>query len=483
MSYLAWKSINWPLVNSRIQRYQTRIFKASKENNIDKVRCIQKRLLNSFDAKLTAVKLVTTLNKDRIISGVDKQIFITDFQKEKLVKKLRLNNKVLRIGLIDLNKTRKVEKRSLGISILQDNAKQALCLLALEPEWEAKFETNSYGFRRDRSCHDAVKAIFLSIRNHSDQYILNACTTECFKEINHEYIVEKLNTLPEMETHIKSWLKAGVLKNSLDNANGTNSIENIIRIPQGGIISPLLVNITLHGLEEHMKEWICTKLSFAKDNRNAIGKSLSIIRYANNFVLIHRDKTIIYEAKKEISDWLFNGPRLKLDQQNTFIHNSNESFNFLGFTFITIRRGNKTRTKIYPSRKSQKLLILTVRKIIQRNRSTSAYNLISLLRPIIIGWANYFKYSECKKCFQKLTYLISQQLRAWVFRRDTRNGRKEVKQRYFPNGKEYYFNGKIHKDNWVLNGKIKDKNNIIKENWLPHMMWVKSEKWGKSKHA
>jgi RNA-directed DNA polymerase len=146
-----------------------------------------------------------------------------------------------------------------------------------------------------------------------------------------------------------------------------------------------------------------------------------------------------------------------------------------------MKRGNKARAKIYPSRKSQKLLILKVRNVIQRNRSASAYNLVSVLRPIIIGWANYFRYSECKKCFQKLTHLIFQQLRAWVFRRDTRNGRKDVKQRYFPSGKEYYFSGTKHKDNWVLNGKTKDKKDIIKENWLPHMMWVKSEKWVKIK--
>jgi len=489
MSALAWKSINWPLVDSRIQRYQTRIFKASKENNIYKVRCIQKRLLNSFDAKLVAVRRVTTLNKGKTTPGVDKQIFTTDLQKEKLVRKLRLDGKALPIRRVYIDKLGKAEKRPLGIPTVKDRAKQALCLLALEPEWEAKFETNSYGFRPGRCCHDAMEAIFLSLRNHSGEnhyhkYILDADITKCFDHIDHEYLVEKLNTLPEMESQVKAWLKAGVLEDFLDNNKETNTIENIMGTPQGGIISPLLANIALHGLEDHMKEWICTKPSFAKTNRysrNAKRKSLSVIRYADDFVLIHKDKTIIHEAKKEISHWLLNGPRLKLNEEKTSIRNSNEGFNFLGFTFITIKRGNKARAKIYPSRKSQKLLILKVRNVIQRNRSASAYNLVSVLRPIIIGWANYFRYSECKKCFQKLTHLIFQQLRAWVFRRDTRNGRKDVKQRYFPSGKEYYFSGTKHKDNWVLNGKTKDKKDIIKENWLPHMMWVKSEKWVKIK--
>lgn len=489
MSSLEWKSINWPLVDSRIQRYQTRIFKASKENNIYKVRCIQKRLLNSLDAKLVAVRRVTTLNKGKRKLGIDKQVFTTDVQKEKLVKKLRLDGKVLPIQCVYIDKPGKVEKCPLGIPTVKDRAKQALCLLALEPEWEAKFEPNSYGFRLGRCCHDAMEAISLTLRNqsgenHFHKYVLDADLTKCFDQIDHEYLVEKLNTLPEIESQVKAWLKAGVLENLLDNNKETNTIENIMGTPQGGIISPLLANIALHGLENHIKEWICTKSSFTKTNeysKNAKRESLSVIRYATDFVLIHEDKTIIYEAKKEISHWLLNGPRLKLNEEKTSIRSSNEGFNFLGFTVITIKRGNKARAKIYPSRKSQEILILKIRNVIQRNRSTSAYNLISILRPIIIGWANYFKYSECKECFQKLTHLIFQQLRAWVFRRDTRNGRKEIKQRYFPSGKEYYFNDVKHKDNWVLIGKTKDKKDIIKENWLPHLTWVKSEKWVKIK--
>ena len=186
MSSLAWKSINWPLVDSRIQRYQTRIFKASKENNIYKVRCIQKRLLNSLDAKLVAVRRVTTLNKGKTTPGVDKQVFTTDLQKEKLVRKLRLDGKALPIRRVYIDKPGKVEKRPLGIPTVKDRSKQALCLLALEPEWEAKFETNSYGFRPGRCRHDAMEAIFLSLRNHSGEnhyhkYILDADITKCFR--------------------------------------------------------------------------------------------------------------------------------------------------------------------------------------------------------------------------------------------------------------------------------------------------------------
>ena len=159
---------------------------------------------------------------------------------------------------------------------------------------------------------------------------------------------------------------------------------------------------------------------------------------------------------------------------------SNEGFDFLGFSIITIIRG-KPRVKIYPSRKSQVTLLFKIQNIIQKNRSASTYNLILKLRSVIIGWANYFRFSECQKVFHKLTHLIHQKLRAWVFRRDTRNGRIKVKQRYFPSGKSYIYEGTRHQDNWVLTGKQLNKNGRMQEICLPHMIWVKSKKWVKIK--
>lgn len=489
MSSIAWKDVNWPLVNSRILRYQTRIFKSSRDNNIPKVRCLQKRLLNSLDAKLVAVRRVTALNKDKKTPGVDKQVFVTDLQKGKLVKRLRLDGKALPIQRVYIDKSGKSEKRLLGIPTVEDKAKQALCKLALEPEWEARFEPNCYGFRPGRSYHDTTEAIFLSLRNDwgdkdYHKYVLDADISRCFDQIDHDYLVKKLGTLPEIERQLKAWLKTGILEEFLDIRKETKILENVMGTPQGGIISPLLFNIALHGIENHMKEWICTKPSFAKTNsynKDAKRKSIALIRYADDLVLIHKEEIIIREAKEEIAKWLWDGPRLKLSEEKTSIRNTSNGFDFLGFSFITIKRSDTLKIKIYPSRKSQKLLLLKVRSIIQNNRSASAYNLINLLSPFIIGWTNYFKYSECSEVFHKLSHLIFQKLRAWVFRRDTRNGRKVIKQRYFPSGKSYTFGGIRHHDNWVLNGKQLSKNGTCKNNWLPDMVWVKSEKWVKIK--
>lgn len=487
MSIIAWTTINWTQVEFRIRRYQIRIYKASRDNNSSKVRCLQKRLLRSLDAKLMAVKRVTTLNKGKRIPGIDKKIFVTDNQKGKLVEKLRLDGKVSPIKRVYIDKPGKKDKRPLGIPIVEDRAKQALCLLALEPEWEARFEPNSYGFRPGRSCHDAIESIFINLQNISGdkgfhKYILDVDISKCFDKIDQNYLLTKLETIPEIENQVKAWLKADIFEEF--QARKMDRLSKIIQgTPQGGIISPLLVNIALHGMENHLKDWICTKSYFGKTNKyskNAKRKSLAIIRYANDFVIIHKEKSIIQEAKEEISKWLLDGPRLEISEAKTSIVDSNEGFDFLGFSIITITRG-RPRVQIYPSRKSQASLLFKVRNILQNNRSASAYNLILTLRPVIIGWANYFRFSECQKVFHKLTHLIHQKLRAWVFRRDTRNGRMKVKQRYFPSGKTYIYDGTRHQDNWILTGTQLGKDRIMQEISLPHIVWVKSKKWVKIK--
>jgi len=487
MSIIVWKTINWIQVEFRVKRYQTRIYKASRDNNSAKVRCLQKRLLRSFDAKLMAVRHVTTLNKGKKTPGIDKKIFVTDSQKGKLVQKLKLDGKVLPTKRVYIEKPEKEDKRVLSILIMEDRAKQALCLLALGPEWEARFESNSYGFQVNRQCHCAIESIFINLQNTSGnkgfhKYILNVDVSECFDKIDHNYLLTKLETIPEIENQVRMWLKADIFGEY--QANKSDRISNRIQDTwQGGEIPLLLASIALHGMENHLKDWICTKPSLGKTNtysKNAKRKSLAIISYANAFVIMHKEKSIIQEAKEKIAKWLLDGPHLEISEAKTSIVDSNEGFDFLGFSIITLARV-RTKAKIYPSKRSQVTLLFEVQNIIKKNRSASTYNLILKLRPVIIGWANYFRFSECQKVFRKLTHLIQQKLRAWVFRRDTRNGKMTVKQRYFPNGKTYIYEGTRHQDNWILTGRKLYKNGRMKEIWLPNMSWVKSKKWVKQK--
>jgi len=477
--FLAWDSVRWALVDQRVRRVQRRIYKARLKGKMKRVHWLQKLLINSIDAKLVAVRRVTTLNQGRKTAGVDKQSNLNVKEKEALVRTLTLDGKARPIRRVWIPKPGKTEKRPLGIPTIRDRAKQALAQLALEPEWEAVFEPNSYGFRPARRAHDAIEAIFLSLHHKTPKWVYDADIRKCFDKISHEALLDKLKTFPQMEKQVEAWLKAEIMEGY---ANAPKEITtSTLGTPQGGIISPLLANIALHGLEQHLKQFVGNLDIKPSESSNrgkaAKQKALSVIRYADDFVLIHVNKQILELCIPETQKWLAH-MNLEISQEKSALRDGRQGFLFLGFQIIQVVKHNEYKVKIRPSSGKVKAFLQKIRDIIQKNKAASAYQLIMKLRPIIVGWANYYKYSECKDDFGKLTHLIFQKIRAWVFRRDTRNGRLNVKEKYFPSGKEYSFCGSKHKDNWILFGTYKSKQGI-KEAFLPHMSWVKSEKFVK----
>ena len=486
---IVWNETNWKSVQKRIAKYQQRIYRASKQGNKNKVKGLQKRLIHSWDAKLLAVRRVTTDNRGRNTAGTDKKLYLTPEEKERLVRSLRIDGKAHPIRRVWIPKADKTKLRPLGIPVIKDRAKQSLVKLALEPEWEAIFEHNSYGFRPGRSCHDATEAIFASIHNtpskYTHKYVLDADLKGCFDNINHDYLLKKLDTLPELETQTRAWLKAGIFEGYLteDQFNIVPEKPLGIGTPQGGVISPFLANVALHGLENILKEWILTKPHFYKrKSKLQKQRGLTVVRYADDFVVIHPNKEIIQEAKQVLRDWLKATSGLQINEEKTKIVDTNQGFDFLGHRYITILRNGKHRAKIYPSRKNQARILLKIREVLQRNKAISTYELIQKLRPIILGWGNYYKYVESSRIRSKLDHRIYQQLRAWVFRRDKQNGRQTIKERYFPSGKVYTFNDVKHKDNWVLVGKQKGINESSpKEIFLPKLSWIHTERFTKIK--
>lgn len=475
----AWHNVKWRLVKLRVRRIQRRIYKAKKSGNNSRVQWLQKILIRSLDAKLMAVQTVTTLNKGKNTAGVDKVRSLTARQKIALATSLRLDGKASSIRRVWIPKPGKTEKRP--IPTIKDRAKQALAKLALEPEWEAVFEPNSYGFRPARSCHDAIEAIFLSLRHKKGKFIFDADIRKCFDKIDHEALLKKLNTFPEIEAQVKAWLKADIMEGYANNPKEIS--RSITGTPQGGIISPLLANIALHGMENHLKNFVTTLPAPRKGaNRRNVAKqkALTIVRYADDFVLIHENLEILKSCKEEAARWL-TGAGLEISAEKSAIRDGREGFKFLGFKIIQVKKHGEYNVKIYPHKEKTKALLDRVRKIIQANKASSAYKLISILRPIIIGWANYYKFCECKATFLKLTDAIFKCLRAWVFRRDTRSGRKAVKEKYFPTGQTYNLKGKEHKDNWILVGKQRGPHGKLQTNYLPHIVWVPSEKFVKVK--
>jgi RNA-directed DNA polymerase len=441
MSKLTWNDINWTLVQGRISRQQRRVYKASIEGNKAKVHAIQRRIIASLDAKLLAVKKVTTENKG------------SHENKMKLAYQLKLDGK-----------TRPI--RRTYIHTIEDRAKQMLAKLSLEPEWDAIFESNSYGFRPRRSSHDAIAKLLLALRGKS-RYVLDADIKKCFDKIDHDKLLLKLSTFDTMKNQIKAWLKRDIMVGQ--------SME---------VISPLLSNIALHGLGDDIKEWYANtwypttgrNYNVAKAERKAaIGFSI----YADDFVITAPERKDIEAIETQIAIWLDKEAGLELSKAKTRIINSTEGFEFLGFQIISIKKQKDEedyKVKIHPSRRSKAKIIQGIRKLIQENKSASSYSLINILSSRIIGWANYFRYSECIEDFAKLDYIIFNQIRAWVFRRKSKGlrSRTKLKDKYFPEGKKYLFRGKNYQNNWILNGKTVIKTSKVEENFLPKMTWVGS---------
>jgi RNA-directed DNA polymerase len=236
-----WKTLSWKEIERQVFKLQKRIYRASSNSETAKVHKLQRLLLNSWSARCLAVRRVTQDNRGKRTAGIDGKVALTATERMELVQSLNLEMKASPLRRVWIEKEGTDEQRPLGIPTIADRALQALVKLALEPEWEARFEANSYGFRPGRGCHDAIEAIFSGI-HYTAKHVLDADIAKCFDRINHEALLEKLNTFPLMRRLIQNWLKAGVM-------DGETLFPTDEGTPQGGVISPLLANIALHGFE------------------------------------------------------------------------------------------------------------------------------------------------------------------------------------------------------------------------------------------
>lgn len=434
-----WRDINWAKAQRKVFKLQKRIFQAVKSGQKAKARKLQKLLMKSHYAKLLAVRKVTQDNQGKKTAGVDGVKIVHDYQRMNLALSLKsegYKSKALR--RVWIPKPRRDEKRPLGIPTIRDRAMQALVKLALEPYWEAQFEGTSYGFRPSRSAHDAIERIYKAVRL-GEKYVLDADIEKCFDKINHNYLLSKLDCPKGIRQLIKQWLKSGVLDNGVfdDTEAGT---------PQGGVISPLLANIALDGMIREVSQ------SFGKADRHLP----RIIRYADDFVVIHNDLEVIHQCKKLISQWL-EKVGLELKPEKTRIchtlkeididgKTSKPGFDFLGFNIRSYpvgkhHSGKKTRygellgfkTLIKPSEKAIKAHREAIKEVIKTHRTAPQSALISRLNPIIRGWCNYYSTVASNDTFKTEDYIIWEMLRAWTGGRTGRVNYESLR-KYFSNG-------------------------------------------------
>ena len=451
-----WNQIPWRKLEKMVYKLQKRIYQASNRGDVKTVRRLQKLLMKSWSAKCLAVRRVTQDNQGKKTAGVDGVKSLTPKQRLALIGSIKLGSKVSPTRRVWIPKPGTEEKRPLGIPTMKDRALQALIKLALEPEWEAQFEPNSYGFRPGRSCQDAIQAIFNSI-HLKPKFVLDADIAKCFDRIDHKALLKKLNTFPTIRRQIRAWLKAGVMDNMqyFDTSEGT---------PQGGVISPLLANIALHGMEWRIKEYVETCDQKRSDGRYQLPKrdkrdSVSIIRYADDFVILHKDITVVQGCREIISEWLKDmGLELKTSKTR-LAHTLNKydyeepGFDFLGFHIQQFPAGKYTsgkdskgvslgfKTIITPSKEKGKNHYNHIKKVVITHKGTSQKRLIDKLNPIIRGWANYFSTVNSKKTFSKLDAKIYTLLESWAKHRHRNKGKKWLAKRYWKT---------INGDNWVF---------------------------------
>ncbi len=445
-----WRSINWRKLERRVYKLQKRIYRASQRGDIKALRRLQKMLMKSWSARALAVRRVSQDNQGKKTAGVDGVKSLTPKQRLDLVNKLHLGTKARPTRRVWIPKPGTEEKRPLGIPTMNDRALQALIKLALEPEWEARFEPNSYGFRPGRRCHDAIEAIFLSIAAKA-KYVLDADIAKCFERIDQRKLLHKLNTFPTMRRQIKSWLKAGVMdgKELFPTSEGT---------PQGGVISPLLANIALHGMERRIKEYVGTLKYLGKHKKDRMD-SVSLIRYADDFVILHKDLTVVQGCQTLIADWLkdmgleLKSSKTRLAHTLNQVENEKPGFNFLGFNIRQFpvgkyccgknKQGEKLgfKTIITPSKEKVKEHYDKIAEEITRHKAAPQSALIKRLNPIIRGWCNYYSTVVSKVTYSSLDTLVYQKLRAWAKRRHPRKNMGFVINKYW---------NTIDGDNWVF---------------------------------
>ena len=326
--------------------------------------------------------------------------------------------------------------RPLGIPSIIDRIYQEICKLALEPMWEAKFGANSFGFRPLRGTGDAIAKIHAHTRGLKRLYVFEGDFKSCFDTLSHQHILDKLGNFP-LKKVIKKWLEAGYLENDVFYRTRTGT-------PQGGLLSPLLANIALHGMEKALGITYRYRTRIKNDEIYEFTESMGdyrVVRYADDFLVFAQSKDEIMEAFELLKPYL-DERGLILSEDKTHITHISEGFDFLGFN---CRRYNDGVSRTKPSKDSIRRFVEKIKDIFKSCHGHNINTLIKRLNPVIRGTANYWRHVVSKEIFSKLDHYLWNKSFRFLRRLHPNKGKRWIKDRYFP----FYFDGK-HYGNWVL---------------------------------
>ena len=431
----AWDQVDWREHEQRVRRLRCRIFKAVKDGDLATVRNLQKLALRSWSNTLISVRQVTQRNTGRTTAGVDGQVALTSQARAEVavqVHATRSSWQPVAVRRVYIPKASdRTKMRPLGIPVIMDRCHQARVRHALEPEWEARFEARSYGFRPGRGCHDAIGSLFQTLCGKSKRvWILDADLAGAFDNIDHDHLQESIGDFPARRM-VAGWLKAGVLeteKGFSPTRAGT---------PQGGVISPLLLNIALHGLEE------AAGVRYLTGSRagEVAGTSPALVRYADDLVVCCHTRQQAEQVKARLAAWL--APRgLAFNEAKTrIVRLDDRGFEFLGFH---LRRYDTGRLLIKPSVTAIKRFRERLAKEFRALRGANVAAVLAKITPIVRGWVAYYRTVVSSRVFHALTDYLWKLTYKWACWSHPNKPKRWITRRYF--GK---FN-KFRNDRWVF---------------------------------
>jgi RNA-directed DNA polymerase len=427
-----WDAVDWRAVEDDVRRLRQRIFTATQAGDLKKVRNLQKLMLRSRANALCSVRRVTEINAGRKTAGVDGRVVLEAWEKAELATWLQRGapgwrpQPVKRVFIPKANGKR----RGLGIPVIADRALQALTVGALEPEWEARFESRSYGFRPGRGCQDAMQAIFVTARGAScrRQWALDADLAAAFDRIDHSRLLDQLGMFPARGM-IAAWLTAGVMDQGRFAPTERGS-------PQGGVISPVLMNVALHGMEE------AAGVRYIRTGSNAGTArpgSPVVIRYADDLLALCHSRAQAEQVKARLAAWL--APRgLVFNEDKTRIVHLDDGVDFLGFN---VRR-YRGKLLIKPSKAAVKRIRARLTAEMRALRGHNAQMVLIRLNPIIRGWSAYYRHAVSARVFNELDSHVWKLTYKWANFTHPHKGKRWITSRYF---------GAFHssrRDRWVF---------------------------------